>query len=90
MSHLVPAGKAACKRALQKELGWNDEPDRMLVGFIGRLDFQKGPDLVLDAIPDLVQRNCQVRPSSANTCGSRTRRLTLVTCLSNVRSWCRW
>ena len=33
----------------------------MLVGWIGRLDHQKGPDVVLDAVPGLMQRGCQVQ-----------------------------
>lgn len=44
-------GKAANKAALQKELGLPEQPDVPLVGFIGRLDFQKGADLVLAAAP---------------------------------------
>lgn len=35
-------------------------PDVPLLGFIGRLDFQKGPDLVLDALEELADRRCQV------------------------------
>jgi glycosyltransferase involved in cell wall biosynthesis len=36
------------------------EPNVPLVGFIGRLDYQKGPDLLLDALPNLVNLDCQV------------------------------
>ncbi len=32
-----------------------------LVGWIGRLDHQKGPDLALEAVPGLAARGCQVR-----------------------------
>ncbi|CAG9463241.1 unnamed protein product [Pedinophyceae sp. YPF-701] len=53
-------GKAACKDALQRELGLERDPDAPLIGFIGRLDTQKGPDLVLEAVPDLLGRGCQV------------------------------
>ena len=56
----VCAGKAECKAALQKELGLPQEPKTLLVGWIGRLDHQKGPDVVLDALPGLMQRGCQV------------------------------
>jgi glycogen synthase len=37
------------------------EPDLPLIGFIGRLDYQKGPDLLLDALPILANLDCQVR-----------------------------
>lgn len=41
------AGKAACKAALQEELGLPVNPNIPLVAFIGRLDYQKGADIVL-------------------------------------------
>jgi glycosyltransferase involved in cell wall biosynthesis len=49
----TPAGKAKCKRALQRELRLDPDPKAPLVGFIGRLDHQKGPDLILEALPRL-------------------------------------
>jgi starch synthase len=55
------SGKAACKRALQREMRLDPDPDIPLIGFIGRLDYQKGPDLVLDALPALSNLDCQVR-----------------------------
>ncbi len=39
---------------LQRELGLPVAPDIPLVAFIGRLDYQKGPDLILDALPRIV------------------------------------
>ena len=33
-----------------------------LIGWIGRLDHQKGPDIVLDAVPGFASRSCQVFP----------------------------
>ncbi len=36
------------------------DPAAPLLGFIGRLDYQKGPDLVLGALPQLVAMGCQV------------------------------
>jgi starch synthase len=54
------SGKALCKRALQREMRLEPNPDIPLVGFIGRLDYQKGPDLVLDALPNLSNLDCQV------------------------------
>lgn len=44
------AGKAACKAALQKELGLPVRPDTPLVGLVGRLADQKGWDLVASAM----------------------------------------
>lgn len=54
------SGKAVCKRALQREFRLPPEPDVPVIGFIGRLDYQKGPDLVLDALPFLTNLDCQV------------------------------
>jgi glycogen synthase len=31
-----------------------------LIGWIGRLDHQKGPDITLEAVPGLAARGCQV------------------------------
>jgi glycogen synthase len=53
-------GKAACKRALQRELRLEPDPRAPLVGFVGRLDHQKGPDLVLESLPALAALGCQV------------------------------
>ena len=43
-----------------------------LIGWIGRLDYQKGPDVALDAVPGLAARGCQV--SGACTQASNARR----------------
>ncbi|KAI3457998.1 hypothetical protein Pfo_014661 [Paulownia fortunei] len=48
------SGKVQCKIALQKELGLPVRSDCPLIGFIGRLDFQKGVDIILSSIPDLM------------------------------------
>jgi len=53
-------GKGRCKFELQRELGLPPDPERPLLGFIGRLDYQKGPDLVLGALPALTAAGCQV------------------------------
>ncbi|KAK9862858.1 hypothetical protein WJX84_002295 [Apatococcus fuscideae] len=53
------SGKARCKAALQKELGLKQDPDVPLLGYIGRLDWQKGPDAALDAVEGLAHRGCQ-------------------------------
>ncbi|KAH6804110.1 Glycogen/starch synthase [Perilla frutescens var. frutescens] len=54
------SGKAECKIALQKELGLPIRPDCPLIGFIGRLDYQKGVDILLSATPDLLQDDIQI------------------------------
>ncbi len=43
-------GKAACKRALQQELGLADEPNTPLLGFVGRLAEQKGIELIVETM----------------------------------------
>ncbi|CAA0824690.1 Starch synthase 1- chloroplastic/amyloplastic [Striga hermonthica] len=53
------SGKAECKLELQKELGLPVRPNCPLIGFIGRLDFQKGVDIILSAIPDLMHDDVQ-------------------------------
>lgn len=48
-------GKAAARRRLAEVFGFYPDDTRPLVGFIGRLTGQKGVDLLLDAIPDMVE-----------------------------------
>ncbi len=62
-AHYSPAqmaGKARCKQALQQELGLAEAPDAPLFGVVSRLTSQKGLDLVLGALPALVQRGGQL------------------------------
>lgn len=49
------SGKAACKAALQKELGLPEVADVPLIGFIGRLADQKGCDLIAQVMQDWMQ-----------------------------------
>ncbi|KAF6146064.1 hypothetical protein GIB67_033423 [Kingdonia uniflora] len=51
--------KVNCKTALQKELGLPIRPDCPMIGFIGRLDYQKGTDLIQAAMPELMQDDVQ-------------------------------
>lgn len=46
-----PCPRCPCcpQLALQRELGLPEDPDIPLLGFIGRLDYQKGVDLIRDA-----------------------------------------
>ncbi|KAI5657660.1 hypothetical protein M9H77_26453 [Catharanthus roseus] len=53
------SGKVKCKAALQEELGLPVRSDCPLIGFIGRLDFQKGVDILLSAAPELLQDDVQ-------------------------------
>lgn len=48
------AGKAACKAALQKELGLAEEPGTALFGTVSRLWDQKGLDLFADVADELL------------------------------------
>ncbi|MCM2268049.1 MAG: glycogen synthase GlgA [Elusimicrobiales bacterium] len=49
-------GKAAAKKALQKELGLEENKDLILAGVVSRLDQQKGLDVLLKAAPDFVDK----------------------------------
>ncbi|KAL2921818.1 Starch synthase 1 chloroplastic/amyloplastic [Bienertia sinuspersici] len=53
------SGKALCKAALQKELGLPIKPNCPLIGFIGRLDYQKGIDIIQAAVPELMGEDVQ-------------------------------
>ncbi|KAJ4832965.1 Sucrose synthase [Turnera subulata] len=53
-------GKPQCKAALQKELGLPVRPDVPVIGFIGRLDHQKGVDLIAEAIPWMMDQDVQL------------------------------
>ncbi|MCI8676601.1 MAG: glycogen synthase GlgA [Atopobiaceae bacterium] len=54
------AGKAACKAALQEELGLEVNPGRPLVAMVTRLTKQKGLDLVQYSLERLLGRSIQV------------------------------
>ncbi|CAL1392149.1 unnamed protein product [Linum trigynum] len=54
------SGKPQCKAALQRELGLPERPEVPLIGFIGRLDNQKGVDLIAEAIPWMVEQDVQL------------------------------
>lgn len=55
-----PAPRAENKRALQARLGLNEDPEAPLFGFVGRLAWQKGADLILGAMPGLLAEGGQL------------------------------
>ncbi|CAM0913603.1 unnamed protein product [Alopecurus aequalis] len=56
----LDAGKRRCKEALQRELGLEVRADVPLIGFIGRLDGQKGVEIIADAMPWIVSQDVQL------------------------------
>jgi len=54
-----PDGKQACREALREELGLERAPGP-LIGLVTRLVEQKGVDLVLDALPALLEEGAQI------------------------------
>jgi len=53
------AGKLTCKRALQAELQLEPDDDAPLMAFMSRLVHQKMPDVVLEALPALIEQGIQ-------------------------------
>lgn len=56
----LETGKATCKTALQKELGLPVRSDVPVIGFIGRLDYQKGVDIIAESMHWIVQQDIQL------------------------------
>lgn len=57
----VDQGKAANKEDLQAELGLPVREDIPIIGFVGRLEEQKGVDILLKSLPKVLsQGGCQV------------------------------
>lgn len=56
----APAGKARCKAALQQALGLQAQADAPLFAVVSRLSAQKGLDLVLGALPALLEGGAQL------------------------------
>jgi len=48
------------KLELQRILGLPENLEAPLFGFIGRLTGQKGIDLIIDSLPELIKLNCQI------------------------------
>lgn len=53
-------GKLACRRALQQELGLDQDDGALILTVVSRLTAQKGLDLVLGALPDLLAQGVQL------------------------------
>jgi starch synthase len=53
-------GKAACKAALQAELGLPQRPDVPLLGLVSRFAHQKGIDIVAGALPEMLELGAQI------------------------------
>jgi len=53
-------GKLACKLALQSELGLSNQAEGPLFAVVSRLFSQKGMDLLLAALPDLLKEGAQL------------------------------
>ncbi|MCU0920456.1 MAG: glycogen synthase GlgA [Burkholderiaceae bacterium] len=53
-------GKAVCKAALQQHFGLAVEPEAPLLGVVSRLTAQKGLDLVLSVLPDIIRMGGQL------------------------------
>jgi starch synthase len=53
-------GKAACKAALQRELHLVERPEVPLIGVISRLNPQKGTDVILEALDEILGLDAQV------------------------------
>jgi granule-bound starch synthase len=56
----ITGGKKLSKVALQEECGLEVDPDIPIFGFIGRLENQKGADVIMAAMPQLEKLKCQV------------------------------
>ncbi|MFT3821520.1 MAG: glycogen synthase GlgA [Rubrivivax sp.] len=53
-------GKLACRRALQAELGLQNDEQALLLTVVSRLTGQKGLDLLVAALPELLAQGVQV------------------------------
>ncbi len=54
------SGKAACKRALQREFSLEERPDVPLIGVVSRLSEQKGTDVILATLSRILDLDAQV------------------------------
>lgn len=59
-SRTYEKAKAINKQSLQSTLGLKEDKDVMLVGMVSRLTFQKGIDILLNSVEDLLKKNVQI------------------------------
>ncbi|MBT3220077.1 MAG: glycogen synthase [Proteobacteria bacterium] len=62
-AHYGPAdfsNKLVCKSTLQNQLGLDQDADSPLIGSVGRLDPQKGVELLIESVPWFVQQGAQL------------------------------
>ncbi|KAK9145817.1 hypothetical protein Sjap_005720 [Stephania japonica] len=59
-STTVMDAKPLLKEALQAEVGLPVDRDIPVIGFIGRLEEQKGSDILAEAIPEIIKENVQI------------------------------
>lgn len=52
--------KPILKESLQAEVGLPVDKNIPVIGFIGRLEEQKGSDILIEAIPDFIKENVQI------------------------------
>ena len=52
--------KPSLKEALQAEVGLAVDPDIPVIGFIGRLEEQKGPDILTEVVSLIADENVQL------------------------------
>jgi len=50
-----PAGKAVNRLRLQEMVGWKTQVEAPIVGMVSRLDEQKGMDIIINAIPEVIK-----------------------------------
>ncbi|MBB6250640.1 glycogen synthase GlgA [Nitrospirillum iridis] len=55
-----PKGRALSKAALQQRFGLTDDPGALVFGVVSRLSWQKGLDLLLEALPTLLATGAQL------------------------------
>ncbi|MDT9121767.1 starch synthase, partial [Escherichia coli] len=53
-------GKRDCRRALQAELGLQPDDDALMLAVVSRLTGQRGLDLLVAALPELLAQGVQV------------------------------
>ena len=53
-------GKRACKAALQKAVGLNEDPDVPIIACVSRLVHHKGIDLITHVLPEIMDMNVQM------------------------------